>query len=80
MNNMPKSDSREVWLVSDDSLCQHASAELDSSLYTTSCGYPLYLTHVAARYVAFPPSDATTEAGMWVHLDSSFAVLEWSRF
>lgn len=80
LDDMPKADSSEVWLVSDDSLCHRASAALDSSLYTTPRGCPLYLAHVAARYVAFPPSDSTMEAGIWVHLDSSFAVLKWSRF
>ena len=77
---MPKSDSNAVWLVSDDSLCHRASAALDSSLYTSPRGYALYVAHVGARYIAFPPSDSTMEAGLWVHLDSSFAVLEWSRF
>ena len=80
LDEMPKSDSNAVWLVSDDSLCHRASAALDSSLYTSPRGYALYLAHVGARYIAFPPNDSTMEAGLWVHLDSSFAVLKWSRF
>lgn len=80
LDDVPKSDSSEVWLVSDDSLCYRASAALDSSFYTTPRGYPLYLARVGARYVAFPPSDSTMRFGIWVHLDSSFDVLKWSRF
>lgn len=79
LHDMPKSDSSAVWLISADSLCRRASAALDSSLYTTPRGYQLYLAHVGSRYVAFPPSDSTMEASLWVHLDSNFTVLMWSR-
>lgn len=79
LKHMPQVDSSSVWLVNEDSLCQRASAALDSSLYTTPHGYPLYLAHVGPRYIAFPPSDSTTGYGVWVHLDSTFKVLMWSR-
>lgn len=55
LDDMPEANSSEVWLVSNDSLCHRASAALDSSLYTTPRGYPLYLAHVGVLYVAFPP-------------------------
>lgn len=80
LDDMPKSDSSAIWLISADSLCHRASAALDSSLYTSPHGYQLYLAHVGSRYVAFPPSDSTMEAGLWVHLDSNFAVLKGSRW
>lgn len=80
LQGMPKFDSSTVWLVSDDSLCQRASAALDSGLYTSPRGYQVLLAHMGARYVAFPPSDSTISFGYWVHLDSTFKVLMWSKY
>jgi hypothetical protein len=80
LQDMPPSDSSSVWLISSDSLCHRASAALDSELYTTPHGYPLYLAHVGSRYIAFPPSDSTIGFGTWVHMDSTFRVLMWSKY
>jgi hypothetical protein len=41
LKDMSKVDSSSVWLVSEDSLCQRASAALDSSLTTCSGFHPL---------------------------------------
>jgi hypothetical protein len=80
LQGMPKFDSSTVWLITDDSLCQRASAALDSGLYTSPRGYQVLLAHVGSRHVAFPPSDSTINFGYWVHLDSTFKVLMWSKY
>lgn len=80
LDNMPKADSSQVWLVSDDSLCNLASEAADSSLYKAPRGYAVHLAHVGTRYVAFPPSDSSWHAGYLVHMDSTFSVIAVSAY
>lgn len=80
LDDMPKADSSQVWLVTDDSLCHLASEAADSSLYKAPRGYAVHLAHVGTRYVAFPPSDSSWHAGYLVHMDSTFSVIAVSAY
>jgi hypothetical protein len=80
LDSMPKADSSQVWLVTDDSLCHLASEAADSSLYKAPRGYAVHLAHVGTRYVAFPPSDSSWHAGYLVHMDSTFSVIAVSAY
>lgn len=77
--HMPQAAPGEEFLVSNDSLCQRASAALDSGFYTTPQHYPLYLARAGARHIAFPPGHAG-EFGVLVHMDSTFNVLVFSTY
>src|SRR5688500_1107943 len=66
---MPMVVPSEVALVSDELLCQRASAALDSFYYAAPQMKAVYLARAGARFAIHPPVDGEGGIFMIIHVD-----------
>ena len=69
---MPMVPASEVELLSDEVLCQRASAALDSFYFDTPQAKAVYLARAGQRYAIHPPVDQPDDIYLIIHVDSAF--------
>lgn len=78
--HMPVTLAADITMLSDEALCQRASASLDSSFFATPQASPVYLARVGARYAIRPRDARAGEFSYLVYTDTAFNRLAVGTF